>query len=181
MAWQLRWWRRGTNDDKDNNNNDNNNNPSNNRTNNANDNNNNNNNNNDNDNNNNNNNSNVNNGVMNAWLPPASYPCGNFFDISSWIFLSLKGSLGHVFTVCIRTENQNQASFSPFGPHEISVFEYNKKVRLVDSWFELNSKWYCSKWNWFKLGRQWINICGILAACSYHSSYLLWVLEFTEM
>ena len=26
-----------------------------------------------------------------------------------------------VFTVCIRTENQNQASFSPFGPHEISV------------------------------------------------------------
>ena len=32
-----------------------------------------------------------------------------------------KGSIGHVFTVCIRTENQNQASFSPFGPHEISV------------------------------------------------------------
>ena len=28
---------------------------------------------------------------------------------------------GHVFTVCIRTENQNQASFPPFGPHEISV------------------------------------------------------------
>ena len=26
-----------------------------------------------------------------------------------------------MFTVCIRTENQNQASFSPFGPHEISV------------------------------------------------------------
>ena len=25
------------------------------------------------------------------------------------------------FTVCIRTENQNQARFSPFGPHEISV------------------------------------------------------------
>lgn len=32
-----------------------------------------------------------------------------------------KGSIGHVFTVCIRTENQNQASFSPFGLHEISV------------------------------------------------------------
>ena len=29
--------------------------------------------------------------------------------------------IGHAFTVCIRTENQNQASFSPFGPHEISV------------------------------------------------------------
>ena len=33
----------------------------------------------------------------------------------------LKGSIGHAFTVCIRTENENQASFSPFGPHEISV------------------------------------------------------------
>ena len=31
------------------------------------------------------------------------------------------GMIGHVFTVFIRTENQNQASFSPFGPHEISV------------------------------------------------------------
>ena len=59
--------------------------------------------------------------AMNAWLPQASYPCGNFSDTSSWIFLRPKGSIGHVFTVCIRTENQNQASFSPFGPHEISV------------------------------------------------------------
>ena len=50
-----------------------------------------------------------------------SHPCGNFSDTSSWIFLRPKGSIGHVFTVCIRTENQNQASFSPFGPHEISV------------------------------------------------------------
>ena len=32
-----------------------------------------------------------------------------------------KGSIGHAFTVCIRTGNQNQTSFSPFGPHEISV------------------------------------------------------------
>ena len=52
---------------------------------------------------------------------PLSYPCGNFSDTSSWTFLRPKGSIGHVFTVCIRTENQNQASFSPFGPHEISV------------------------------------------------------------
>ena len=59
--------------------------------------------------------------AMNAWLPQASYPCGNFSDTSSWIFLRPKGSIGHVFAVCIRTENQNQASFSPFGPHEISV------------------------------------------------------------
>ncbi|KAL0746018.1 hypothetical protein Bca101_101487 [Brassica carinata] len=32
-----------------------------------------------------------------------------------------KGSIGHAFTVRIRTENQNQASFYPFVPHEISV------------------------------------------------------------
>ena len=50
-----------------------------------------------------------------------SYPCGNFSDTSSWTFLRPKGSIGHAFAVCIRTENQNQASFSPFGPHEISV------------------------------------------------------------
>ncbi|KAL0660644.1 hypothetical protein Bca4012_097481 [Brassica carinata] len=41
--------------------------------------------------------------AMNAWLPQASYPCG------------------HAFTVRIRTENQNQTSFYPFVPHEISV------------------------------------------------------------
>ena len=51
----------------------------------------------------------------------ASHPCGNFSDTSSWTFLRPKGSIGHVFTVCICTENQNQASFSPFGPHKISV------------------------------------------------------------
>ena len=59
--------------------------------------------------------------AMNAWLPQASYPCGNFSDTSSWTALRLKGSIGHAFTVCTRTENQNQASFSPFGQHEISV------------------------------------------------------------
>ena len=35
---------------------------------------------------------------------------------------------GHVFTVCIRTENQNQASFSRFGPHEISVLIEFKRL-----------------------------------------------------
>ena len=59
--------------------------------------------------------------AMNAWLPQASYPCGNFSDTSSCDFRKPKGSIGHAFAVCIRTENQNQASFSPFGPHEISV------------------------------------------------------------
>ncbi|CAN1125451.1 Regulator of rDNA transcription protein 15 [Linum perenne] len=57
---------------------------------------------------------------MNAWLPQASYPCGNFSDTSSFKFRRSKGSIGHAFTVHIRTGNQNQTSFYPFVPHEIS-------------------------------------------------------------
>ncbi|CAN7087941.1 unnamed protein product [Brassica rapa subsp. narinosa] len=59
--------------------------------------------------------------AMNAWLPQASYPCGNFSDTPSFKFRRSKGSIGHAFTVRIRTENQNQTSFYPFVPHEISV------------------------------------------------------------
>ncbi|KAK7384085.1 hypothetical protein VNO78_29773 [Psophocarpus tetragonolobus] len=59
--------------------------------------------------------------AMNAWLPQASYPCGNFSDTSSFKFRRTKGSIGHAFTVRIRTGNQNQTSFYPFIPHEISV------------------------------------------------------------
>src|SRR6476660_9311325 len=59
--------------------------------------------------------------AMNAWLPQASYPCGNFSDTSHFKFQKLKGSIGHGFPVCIRTENQNQVSLYPFVLHEISV------------------------------------------------------------
>ena len=60
--------------------------------------------------------------AMNAWLPQASYPCGNFSDTSSSKFRrKSKGSIGHAFTVCISTEDQNQFSFYPFVLHEISV------------------------------------------------------------
>ncbi|PHT96782.1 Regulator of rDNA transcription protein 15 [Capsicum chinense] len=59
--------------------------------------------------------------AMNACLPQDSYPCGNFFDTSSFEFRRSKGSLGHAFTVRIRTGNQNQKSFYPSVPHEISV------------------------------------------------------------
>ena len=59
--------------------------------------------------------------AMNAWLPQASYPCGNFSDTSTCIYHRARGSIGHVFTVRNRTEIQNQASLSPCGLHEISV------------------------------------------------------------
>ncbi len=59
--------------------------------------------------------------AMNAWLPQASYPCGNFSDASNLMIREVKGSIGHAFAVCILTENQNKVSFSPFGQLEISV------------------------------------------------------------
>ena len=59
--------------------------------------------------------------AMNAWLPQASYPCGNFSDTSNLKFRGTKGSIGHTFMVCIHTENQNQGDFCPFALLEISV------------------------------------------------------------
>ena len=38
------------------------------------------------------------------------YPCGNFSDTPSLKLIKTKGSIGHAFTVCIHTENQNQVS-----------------------------------------------------------------------
>jgi hypothetical protein len=61
---------------------------------------------------------------MNSWPPQASYPCGNFSDTSNYRSDTqnmIKGSIGHAFTVCIRTENLNQGNFCPFALHEISV------------------------------------------------------------
>jgi hypothetical protein len=51
----------------------------------------------------------------------AVHPCGNFSDTSSLKFKGPKGSIGHDFSVCIFTENQNQVSFYPFVLQEISV------------------------------------------------------------
>ena len=37
--------------------------------------------------------------AMNAWLPQASYPCGNFSDTSSVKPRLAKGSIGRAFTL----------------------------------------------------------------------------------
>ncbi|VDO67472.1 unnamed protein product [Heligmosomoides polygyrus] len=42
------------------------------------------------------------------------YPCGNFSDTSYQKPSGLKGSIGHAFAVCTRTESQDQASFCPY-------------------------------------------------------------------
>ena len=59
--------------------------------------------------------------AMSAWLPQASYPCGNFSDTSGLKLWAPKGSIGHDFSVSIPTENQNQVSFYPFVRREISI------------------------------------------------------------
>ncbi|VDM64915.1 unnamed protein product [Angiostrongylus costaricensis] len=59
--------------------------------------------------------------AMDAWLPQASYPCGNFSDTSYQKLSGLKGSIGHAFAVYTRTESQDQASFYPFALREVSV------------------------------------------------------------
>ena len=59
--------------------------------------------------------------AMNAWLPQASYPCGNFSDTSCITSGYSKGSIGRAFAVFIHTENQNQASFCPFTLRKVSV------------------------------------------------------------
>ena len=59
--------------------------------------------------------------AMNAWLPQASYPCGNFSVTSRQNNTALKGSIGLAFAFHIRTENTTQANFFPFNPREISV------------------------------------------------------------
>jgi hypothetical protein len=59
--------------------------------------------------------------AMDAWLPQASYPCGNFSDTSCWKLYKSKGSISHAFAVCIRTEDQDQVSFCLFALREVSV------------------------------------------------------------
>jgi len=59
--------------------------------------------------------------AMNAWLPQASYPCGNFSGTSSLKFQGIRRLIGHTFMVCIHTENQNQGDLYPFILLKISI------------------------------------------------------------
>jgi hypothetical protein len=59
--------------------------------------------------------------AMNAWLPQASYPCGNFSDTSSLKHVKAKGSIGRGFPVYTLTESLYQDSICPFALREVSV------------------------------------------------------------
>ena len=52
--------------------------------------------------------------AMNAWLPQASYPCGNFSDTSSCNLRNPKGSIGHVFTVLYSYWKSKSSKLFPF-------------------------------------------------------------------
>ena len=98
--------------------------------------------------------------AMNAWPPQASYPCGNFSDTSCLKRLKSKGSISHAFTVGIRTENHNQASFCPFALREVSVLAElalgHLRYRLTDVPPQSNSPpdtVFGAGRNWSKTGR----------------------------
>jgi hypothetical protein len=59
--------------------------------------------------------------AMSAWLPQASYPCGNFSDTSTLTSPAAEGSIGRAFAVSARTGCRDQVSFCPFALQEISV------------------------------------------------------------
>ena len=58
---------------------------------------------------------------MNARLPQASYPCGNFSDTYVHKLCAYKGSLGQAFTVSLLTEKLNQADVCPCTLRVVSV------------------------------------------------------------
>jgi hypothetical protein len=58
--------------------------------------------------------------AMNAWLPQASYPYGNFSDTSSWNNSITKGSTGCALTIYINTRYKYKANISPFSQDKVS-------------------------------------------------------------
>jgi hypothetical protein len=95
--------------------------------------------------------------AMNAWLPQASYPCGNFSDTYVPKLWAYKGSLGQDFTVSLRTEKLNQADIYPCDLREVSVHSESTlghlRYRLVDVPPQPNSPTGCVSLEWVR-GRQ---------------------------
>ncbi|PHT27906.1 hypothetical protein CQW23_32478 [Capsicum baccatum] len=72
--------------------------------------------------------------AMNAWLPQASYPCGNFSDTSSFEFRRSKGSLGHAFTMCRPSQTPHLTTSSArIGPQSEPWVQKEGKCPASDS------------------------------------------------
>ncbi|KAF3650302.1 hypothetical protein FXO38_17223 [Capsicum annuum] len=71
---------------------------------------------------------------MNAWLPQASYPFGNFSDTSSFEFRRSNGSLGHAFTMCRPSQTPHLTmSFARIGPQSEPWFQKGGQCPTSDS------------------------------------------------
>ncbi|KAI3488172.1 hypothetical protein L1887_47855 [Cichorium endivia] len=94
--------------------------------------------------------------AMNAWLPQASYPCGNFSDTSSFKFRRSKGSLGQrfhgsysywkfrikrAFTLLFHTRflalGRNHIALASAGTIAMLCFKLNSRIPLVRTSSEL--------------------------------------------
>ena len=91
---------------------------------------------------------------MNTWPPQANYSCGNFSDTSCLKPQRSEGLWRPAFTVCIRTENQDQASSCSSAPWEVSVLpelalghhlQSNSSVKLPTWHWPWRGTW-CQKW-----------------------------------
>ncbi|PHT26737.1 hypothetical protein CQW23_33656 [Capsicum baccatum] len=72
--------------------------------------------------------------AMNAWLPLASYPCGNFFNTSTFEFRRSKGSLGHAFTMCRLSQTpQVTMSSTRIGPQSETWVQKDGQCPASDS------------------------------------------------
>ncbi|ESP00808.1 hypothetical protein LOTGIDRAFT_140579 [Lottia gigantea] len=70
--------------------------------------------------------------AKNAWLPQASYPCGNFSDTSCGKHSPIKGSIGLAFIRIPPTEKYPQASIRPFALPRVSLpFEAGLDLKRI--------------------------------------------------
>ncbi|KAI9070640.1 hypothetical protein K1719_047402 [Acacia pycnantha] len=70
--------------------------------------------------------------AMNAWLPQAGYPCGNFSDTSSFKFRRTKGSIGHAFTIHGIIGLESSSTGSSFPADYASPFPWAWFIWIVD-------------------------------------------------
>ncbi|KAL0332172.1 UNVERIFIED_CONTAM: hypothetical protein Scaly_2118700 [Sesamum calycinum] len=71
--------------------------------------------------------------AMNAWLPQASYPCGNFSDTSSFKFRRSKGSLPRFHDVPPQPNSPPDNVFRPDRPAEASLGSKKGQCPASDS------------------------------------------------
>ncbi|KAM3715049.1 Regulator of rDNA transcription protein [Dirofilaria immitis] len=101
--------------------------------------------------------------AMGAWLHKPVIPVVTFLTpLARNLLINSKGSIGHAFAVCIRTGNQDQASFCPFTLREVSVLSElalgHLRYILTDVPPQSNSRLTLSSVQVIKLPKHWAEI-----------------------